>query len=118
MKQSTTTHDLSTLHVNLLKILGNPQPSEDQVTLIGSLISCIVMDATWVFPSQLTEREMSCLMLAAKGMSSSETAKVLGIKSSTVETYREKIKRKLDCKTIAHAVFKGMQYGYAHSEID
>lgn len=119
MKQLNTTsvQDLRHLHKKLLGILGNPNPSEQQMDLISILLSSMVLYKAWTFP-HLTEREADCLTLAAKGMTSSETAQVLGIKSSTVETYREKIKRKLECKTMAHAVFKGLQFGYPYSEIN
>ena len=62
--------------------------------------------------SELTDRETSCLVLAAKGMTSEETANLLGVKSSTVETYRRNIKQKLSCNTLAQAVFEGLRLGY------
>lgn len=62
--------------------------------------------------NELTERERSCLLLAASGKTSNETANLLGIKASTVETYRKNIKEKLACNTIAQAVFEGLRCGY------
>lgn len=66
---------------------------------------------------QLTERELSCLFLAAKGLTTNETAELLGIKSSTVETYRRKIKYKLACNTMAQAVFEGIRWGYMDTRL-
>jgi DNA-binding CsgD family transcriptional regulator len=60
----------------------------------------------------LTEREKNCLYWSALGKTSRETAKLLQIQTGTVEQHRKKIKRKLQCKSMAEAVFKGMQMGY------
>jgi len=70
------------------------------------------------FPSKnqsapaLTPREVTCLYWAALGKTSKETAALLGLGSSTIEQYRKDIKRKLECRSMAEAVFKAMQFGY------
>lgn len=61
---------------------------------------------------QLTEREVECLYWAAHGKSSDETATILKIKKYTVEEYRKNIKQKLNCYTMAHAVYEGIKRGY------
>lgn len=61
---------------------------------------------------QLTEREIECLYWAAHGKSSDETAMILQIKKYTVEDYRKNIKKKLNCSTLAHAVYEGVKRGY------
>lgn len=66
---------------------------------------------------ELTEREISCLVLAANGMTTEETADLLGIKASTVETYRKGIKRKLASNSMAQAVYQGMKFGYMDNQL-
>jgi DNA-binding CsgD family transcriptional regulator len=61
---------------------------------------------------KLTAREKDCLYLASLGKTSKETAITLNIAPSTVEHYRKKIKEKLNCKTIAEAIYKGINHGY------
>lgn len=60
----------------------------------------------------LTQRQKSCLVYAAKGMTSGETAYTLGLKASTVESHRKEIKRKLSCATMAQAVYEGIRLGH------
>jgi DNA-binding CsgD family transcriptional regulator len=61
---------------------------------------------------QLTEREICCLLLAANGMTTGQTAELLGIRPSTVETHRKGIKKKLASNSMAQAVYQGIKYGY------
>jgi len=62
--------------------------------------------------AKLTEREVQCLYWAAHGKSSEETAMILKIKKSTVEDYRKHIKQKLNCSSMAHAIYEGVKRGY------
>ncbi len=112
MKHETTLRGQNFLLTRLLKKLGNERPTQEHITFMGSLLSRTVVEYPLTFTDRLTGREISCLLLAAKGMTSSETAELLGIKSSTVETYRKKIKQKLVCNTMAQAVFEGIRFGY------
>jgi DNA-binding CsgD family transcriptional regulator len=61
---------------------------------------------------QLTKREVECLYWAAHGKSSDETAIILKIKKNTVEDYRKNIKQKLNCSSMAHAIYEGVKRGY------
>lgn len=85
--------------------------SAKQVKLLSTLISRISFD------SHLTGCEINCLLLAVKGKTSSETASLLGIKSCTVESHRQKIMRKLSSHTIAQAVYEGILFGYLSPKI-
>lgn len=58
---------------------------------------------------RLTVREKECLLWAARGKSSEETALILNLKISTVNYYRKKIKEKLDCINMAQAVYEGIK---------
>lgn len=96
--------------LTLLRQLGNTKPSPQQIQLITQLTTQILV------PQQphsvLTQRERICLSLAAKGHTSQQTARIMGIAKTTVETYRKEIKRKLGCQNITQAVFEGVQQGY------
>lgn len=83
--------------------------------LSSSLVSKLIIERNISFSHRLTKREVNCLVLAARGKTSSETAKLLGIKPSTVETHRKEIKRKLECQNMAHAVFEGILLGYVNT---
>jgi DNA-binding CsgD family transcriptional regulator len=67
------------------------------------------------FDNQLTQQEINCLLLVAKGKTAKETAKLLNVQVSTVQTHHKSIKHKLSCTTIAQAVFEGIRYGYLPS---
>lgn len=96
----------------MLKKLGNDQPTQEQETLMESLLIRQSVSFRLVFHDALTSREVSCLLLAAKGMTMEETASILNVKYSSVETWYKNIKRKLDCRSITQAVFEGIRYGY------
>lgn len=97
----------------LLRKLSDKKTTHKHRTLMNWFLSQAAECHEIVFPNQLTERERSCLLLAAKGMTSNETAELLGIRPSTVETYRKKIKSKLACNTMAQAVFEGISFELA-----
>lgn len=59
----------------------------------------------------LTDRERDCLILASKGKSTKEIAKILKLSPHTIETYAKKIKEKLNCSTMIEAVLEGMHRG-------
>jgi DNA-binding CsgD family transcriptional regulator len=61
---------------------------------------------------KLTNREIECLYWAANGKSSAETAMILKIKPATVDEYRMKIKKKLNCSNLVHAVYEAIKRGY------
>jgi DNA-binding NarL/FixJ family response regulator len=103
------------LTLKLLAKLGNPKPSQQQVELAKSLLLRASINKELVFHKSLTEREISCLLLAAKGTSIEDTAKLLKVVPSTVKTWRSKINRKLSCASITQAVFEGIRYGYLHT---
>lgn len=60
---------------------------------------------------KLSKREKECLYWASQGKSSEETAMILNIKKATVDTYRTQAREKLNCITMAQAVYKGLRLG-------
>lgn len=95
-----------------LAFFGNNNPSDDQVIKMTKLLINVFVNSQVLLDSRLSKAESTCLLLAAYGNTSIETAKILNISKTTVESHRKEIKRKLGCNTIAHAVYLGVRYGY------
>ena len=105
---SLSRHDL----LSMLAKLGNCSPKSKHIRLLDRLLQGVTLKRELIFKNILTERESTCLLLAAKGLSIKAIADALGITEHTVKTHRENICRKLRCKNITQAVFEGMRYGY------
>jgi DNA-binding NarL/FixJ family response regulator len=60
---------------------------------------------------QLTQRELECLQIIAKGLSNSEAADVLGLSKATIRTHLEHIYQKLDVSNRVEAVTEGLRQG-------
>jgi DNA-binding CsgD family transcriptional regulator len=103
---------LNYLAIEFLERLGNNEPSQTQIDLVESILSNSAAYIKMNVSNKLTSREITCLYWAAHGMTSQETADLLNISPSTVESHRKGIKRKLNCVTITEAVFQGMIGGY------
>ncbi|MFT3742270.1 MAG: helix-turn-helix transcriptional regulator [Gammaproteobacteria bacterium] len=54
---------------------------------------------------KLAPQERRCILAAAQGRTAQQTAQLLGVKQSTIETYRKSIKQKLNCATLTEAVY-------------
>lgn len=100
------------LAIDYLEMLGNYAPDQKQIDMVEELLSHSVITCKIHFDTRLTQREVMTLYLTALGKTSKESAKMLGIESCTVECHRAEIKRKLDCRNMSHAVYKGIIYGY------
>ena len=98
--------------IEYLALLGNENPTQKQIDLIETLIAKVAIEQKLSFNHRLSDKEKNCLLLAATGKTTKETAKLLKLKYSTVKKYRLYIMRKLKCNSIAHAVFEGIRYGY------
>lgn len=61
--------------------------------------------------ARLTPREMEVLTVIAKGMTTGETAEMLGLSSHTVSGYVKEIYQKLDISSRAEASLKAFQLG-------
>jgi DNA-binding NarL/FixJ family response regulator len=59
----------------------------------------------------LTERELECLQIIAKGLSNNEAARVLGLSKATIRTHLEHIYHKLDVTNRVEAVTEGIRQG-------
>lgn len=95
---------------SFLNELGNSSPNGDHLTKMESIITNFAFLRKFEFDNKLSAREVHCLILAAQGKTTPEIAELLKIKEPTVNTHRREILRKLNCKTMAHAVFQSMRY--------
>lgn len=59
----------------------------------------------------LTERELECLQMIAKGLSNNEAARVLGLSKATIRTHLEHIYQKLEVTNRVEAVTEGIRQG-------
>ncbi len=105
---------IKSLANELLVSLGNLQPSKKLIELMESLLSQVSINYSLSFDKRLTQREVTCLLLAALGKTSQQTAELLNVARATIETHRKAIKRKLSCDNLAHVVFLGVRYGYVN----
>jgi DNA-binding CsgD family transcriptional regulator len=102
----TKSSKVETLATQLLQELRQCPADIERLKILKNILSMNLNAALIIQP--LTPQENHCLLAAAHGKTSSETAILLGIKASTVETHRKSIKQKLGCSTIAQAVFIGL----------
>jgi DNA-binding CsgD family transcriptional regulator len=62
----------------------------------------------WVGGEQLSKREREVLTLTGEGLDTKQIAETLGISASTIDTYRERLKTKLELNSgnalLRHAV--------------
>jgi len=106
------TRQIKVIGIELLKYFGNLHPTKQQIETIIFILNSFITTNSVHFHSKLSSREISCLFWAAMGMTSDETATVLKISATTVESHRKKIKKKLNCCNLAQAIFTGMRWGY------
>jgi DNA-binding CsgD family transcriptional regulator len=109
--------ELHDLKIQILKKLEIHNPKKKQIELVSTLLLGITLPFQLVLHPKLSNREKSCLLLAAKGKTAQQTADLLDVKSSTIRTWHKKIKKKLECQTLAQAVFEAMRYGYIPSPL-
>ncbi|MCD6040032.1 MAG: autoinducer-binding domain protein [Gammaproteobacteria bacterium] len=100
------------MSLKIIEKLGNEEPTEAQIAFMESILTKITLIRPITFHPRLTNQEIVCLYWAALGKTSKETAALLKVQRSTVEKHRKDIKKKLHCKSLVEAVFKGIQLGY------
>lgn len=103
--------------IRLLEEFGNFSPNQDQIDLLERVLSSVTVDRRLFFENSLSKKEQTCLYWAARGMTSAETASLMKVAVSTVETHRNRVKDKLQCKNMTQAVFEGLRYGLVGGEV-
>jgi len=61
--------------------------------------------------SRLSERELQVMRFVVEGKTSKEIAAIVGVKPSSIQTYRSRIMAKLETKTIANLVRLAIRRG-------
>jgi DNA-binding CsgD family transcriptional regulator len=95
--------------LGLLERLGSKTPTLEQMQLLEAYINTVFVQHRFMLHPKLTAREIHCLLLAAKGKTILEIAKIMDVKISTVKSCRSRILKKLHCHSMAHAVFVGIR---------
>lgn len=98
-----------------LRELGNYDPQPEHFSKMESLLENTFIERRIHLEDRLTSKEKICLLLAAHGKTSIQTAIILNISKDTVESHRKEIRRKLGCNSMAHAVYQGVRYGYVQN---
>jgi DNA-binding NarL/FixJ family response regulator len=101
----------------MLLSLGSNKPTDTQIKTTERLLLQSSLNHQMYFHQKLTNKEIFCLVLAAKGHTMNETAQVLNVKFTTVQTWYKKIKKKLNCRSMTQAVFEGIRFGYLLPQI-
>jgi DNA-binding CsgD family transcriptional regulator len=96
----------------LLKQLGNTNPNHKHAAFAEKILFRVAVNRQLTFHAKLTDSEACCLYWATQGYNTRDTARVMSTKHSIIESYRKEIKRKLNCNTIAQAVYEGICFGY------
>ncbi|MDZ4699840.1 MAG: response regulator transcription factor [Rhodothermales bacterium] len=65
---------------------------------------------------QLTDREMAVFQMLGEGFSVQEITQRLNLSRKTVETYRRRVKEKLDFETVAELLQYAVQWRYGQSD--
>jgi DNA-binding NarL/FixJ family response regulator len=105
------------LTTQVLEQLGNIRPSKEHIELVETLLLRSNLNSKLVFHKKLTQRESGCLLLAAKGRTIEETAKIMKVKPSTVKTWRKQVINKLDCASMTQAIYEGISFGYIPNKV-
>jgi DNA-binding NarL/FixJ family response regulator len=81
-------------------------PTAKQQAAAEALVVEVILTTEAALSGNLSPKEQVCLEMAACGFSAEETAKKLSLSTGTIKNYRERIREKLSCKTIAQAVYQ------------
>lgn len=112
MAISTNHYTVSQPYIKeILVNLGSHRPSGKQIKLACQLFSHISINHKLVLPPKLSAKQTTLLILIARGFNSAKIGELLNIKKSTVETHRKHIKSRLNCLTIAQAIYEGITFG-------
>lgn len=100
----------SNLVDEVLLACGNNSPTPMQCKFVDELLSFVIVNPAAEGVKSLSERERTCLFWVAHGKTIEEMAALMHIKTTTVQTYHQRIRSKLRCATLAQAVFWVMCY--------
>lgn len=97
--------------IKFLQRLAVINPSAEQIQTMSAILTDMgIVFLKCAFNKKLSEQESACLYWVTRGKSTQEIAELLNVKRVTIRAYYERIKKKLECRTIAQAVFEGMRF--------
>lgn len=106
-------------HTGLVSMAGHRtglgQPAIDYLFMIGAMLhnhirTLVSREGFAVPPMNLTDREIACVRLVARGMADSAIADAMGIASSTAHEFVEKAKRRLKVRSRAELIAVAVAY--------
>lgn len=97
---------------NVLERIAQQKTQQERIDYMQRLLLTAPAYHRLSFVPELTQREVECLYYAAMGATSYETAQQMALKTSTIIAHRKEALRKLGCRNVPHAVFKGICYGF------
>ena len=95
---------------DILLIFGNASPTLNQYKLAEKLLNYAVFKVNHYRVKKLSERKRACLLWIAHGKTIEEIVVLMQVKSTTIQTYCQRIRSKLKCATLTQAVFWIMCY--------
>jgi two-component system, NarL family, invasion response regulator UvrY len=75
-----------------------------------SLARCLDGETPYNNAASLSKRELDVLKLLAVGKSSKEISAILGIRTGTVDTYRSRVRRKIDSSSLADLIHYAIRH--------
>lgn len=112
MSEAYPVEKLNYAAITLLEHMGILEPNESQIGSMEEVLSVAGFNANIKINEMLSNKQQDCLYWAAHGYCVKQTAQRMCVAPSTIASHRQAILVKLDCRSIAHAVYKGMHLNY------
>lgn len=100
--------DIAHLNTEVFERLSIVEPTAQQINLVTAVLNSLLEKPKMRANKFLSKREKSCLYLLAQENSLEEISVIMAIKRTTVVTFVRRIKSKLQCNTLAQAVYEGL----------
>lgn len=113
MQKTPSSPTLHAIAIRFLTQLDIHQPTIKQVHAMENVLSEIGMVIFKpLVNKRLSKQETICLGWIAQGKSRRQIAQLMEVKIDTVKSYQDRLRNKLDCSTLAQAVYEGMRFGF------
>jgi len=88
-------------------------PDPQQILVMKAILSERgALSTKLIYPNELTERELACLIWITRGKNSKYIARELNMPYATVRSHLHRIKQKLNAMTMAQAVYEAIKIYY------
>lgn len=109
----TRNQNLNAYALQKLSEIGITEPTLNQIEVVKNiLVTTGILVSGLVFPSVLTNQELTCIYLAMHGKRNREIANELEISNTAVNIYKQRVREKLKCSTNEQAVYHCIRYNY------